>query len=84
MKLLVTGGAGYIGIHTCLCLLRNDYDVVILDNLQNSTHKLLERVQRTATSGKLVFVEGDIRDSSLLDAVFQKYKYVLLEYCDLS
>ena len=44
MKILVTGGAGYIGSHTCVELLENDYEVVILDNLYNSSEKAVNRI----------------------------------------
>lgn len=48
MKILVTGGAGYIGSHTCVELLNNGYDVVVLDNLYNSSEKALDRVEEIA------------------------------------
>lgn len=66
---LVTGGAGFIGSHTCVCLLETGYDVVVLDNLSNSSPEALERVQEL-TGKALKFVEGDIRDSQVLDQVF--------------
>ena len=68
--ILVTGGAGYIGSHTCLQLLEAGQDLVVLDNLSNSKTESLRRIQQL--SGKtLQFVEGDIRDSEILDAVFR-------------
>lgn len=68
--ILVTGGAGYIGSHTCLELLNAGYDLVVLDNLSNSCAESLHRVQ--ALTGKtLQFVEGDIRDAAILDTVFR-------------
>lgn len=71
-KILVTGGAGYIGSHTCVELLNSGHEVVVLDNLCNSSEESLNRVQQL--SGKtLVFVEGDIRDAQVLDQVFQQY-----------
>eukprot|EP00036_Acanthoecidae_sp_10tr_P000363 CAMPEP_0182931454 /NCGR_PEP_ID=MMETSP0105_2-20130417/28438_1 /TAXON_ID=81532 ORGANISM="Acanthoeca-like sp., Strain 10tr" /NCGR_SAMPLE_ID=MMETSP0105_2 /ASSEMBLY_ACC=CAM_ASM_000205 /LENGTH=64 /DNA_ID=CAMNT_0025069891 /DNA_START=54 /DNA_END=245 /DNA_ORIENTATION=+ len=61
--ILVTGGAGYIGSHTVLQLLEQDYSVVVLDNLANSSAESLRRVE--AISGKSVtFVQGDIRDTA--------------------
>ena len=44
MKILVTGGAGYIGSHTCVNLLENNYEVVIVDNLYNSNEKVVDRI----------------------------------------
>lgn len=70
-KILVTGGAGYIGSHTCLELLNTGHDVVVLDNLSNSSVESLNRVQQLAQKS-LKFVEGDIRDSQILDRIFQE------------
>ena len=71
-KILVTGGAGYIGSHTCLELLNSEHDVIVLDNLCNSSEESLNRVQQIC--GKtLTFVQGDIRDAQVLDQVFQQY-----------
>ena len=60
-KILVTGGAGYIGSHTCVELLNAGYEVTVLDNLCNSGRESLRRVQRI-TNKALDFVQGDIRD----------------------
>ena len=68
-KILVTGGAGYIGSHTTLLLLQAGYSVVVLDNLSNSKPEALRRVARLA-GREAEFVEGDIRDSELLDQLF--------------
>lgn len=70
-KILVTGGAGYIGSHTCLELLNTGHDVIVLDNLSNSSVESLNRVQQLAQKS-LKFVEGDIRDSQILDRIFQE------------
>lgn len=70
-KILVTGGAGYIGSHTCLELLNTGHDVVVLDNLSNSSVESLNRVQQLAQKS-LKFVEGDIRNSQILDRIFQE------------
>ena len=71
MNVLVTGGAGYIGSHTCVELLNSGYGVVVIDNLCNSNAKALERVQEL--SGKsLRFYEGDVRDEALLTKIFEE------------
>ena len=69
MNVLVTGGAGYIGSHTCLELLESGYGVVVIDNLYNSNPKSLERVE-ALTGKKLRFYEGDVRDEALLRKIF--------------
>lgn len=70
-KILVTGGAGYIGSHTTLLLLEAGYDVVVLDNFSNSNRESLSRVE--SLTGKHVnIVEGDIRDTELLDRLFSE------------
>ena len=65
MKIFVTGGAGYIGTHTCVELLQNGHSVVVYDNLSNSSLEALRRVE-TITGKSLTFVEGDIRDESAM------------------
>jgi UDP-glucose 4-epimerase len=67
--ILVTGGAGYIGSHACLCLLEAGYDVVVVDNLCNSHAESLVRVQQI-TGKAAVFYQGDIRDRGLLERIF--------------
>jgi len=71
-KILVTGGAGYIGSHTCIELLNAQHEVIVIDNLSNSSVESLARVQ-TLTEKKLTFVEGDIRNADLLDQIFSEY-----------
>jgi UDP-glucose 4-epimerase len=68
MKVLVTGGAGYIGSHTTLCLLENGHDVVVLDNLVNSSSESLQRVQRL-TGRSVEFHQVDLLDDQAVDAV---------------
>ncbi len=69
MNVLVTGGAGYIGSHTCVELLESGYSVVVIDNLCNSNPKSLERVE-AITGKKIKFYEGDVRDAALLQKIF--------------
>ena len=69
MSILVTGGAGYIGSHTCLRLLEEGYDVIVLDNLINSSEESLFRVQEI-TGKKIKFYMTSILDKDNLDAVF--------------
>ena len=69
MNVLVTGGAGYIGSHTCVELLNEGYGVVVIDNLCNSNAKSLDRVKEL-TGKDLKFYEGDVRDEALLRKIF--------------
>ena len=69
MNVLVTGGAGYIGSHTCVELLNSGYGVVVIDNLCNSNPKSLDRVEEL-TGKTLRFYEGDVRDEALLEKIF--------------
>ena len=71
MSILVTGGAGFIGSHTCVELLNAGYDVVVVDNLYNASRKALERVEEI-TGKSLKFYEVDIRDREALSEVFDK------------
>ena len=73
MKILVTGGAGYIGSHTCVELLNAGYDVVIVDNLYNSNAKAVDRI-RQITGKELVFYETDMKDREALDRIFSEEK----------
>ena len=70
--ILVTGGAGYIGTHTCLTLFEAGYEVVVLDNFSNSSPEALRRVEQIS-GHTVVSVEGDINDAALLDRLFAKY-----------
>ena len=73
MKILVTGGAGYIGSHTCVELLEAGYDVVVVDNLYNASEKSIERVKEI-TGKELTFYQADILDDGALDKIFDKEK----------
>jgi UDP-glucose 4-epimerase len=70
---LVTGGAGYIGSHTCIALSEAGYDFVVYDNLSNSSKQSLDRVEKIIDK-KIKFINGDIRDEEKLQNVFDKYK----------
>ena len=71
MTVLVTGGLGYIGSHTCVALLQSGRDVVILDNLSNSVVDVLDRIEKIA-GRRPAFVRGDMLDGTLLDEIFAR------------
>lgn len=73
MKILVTGGAGYIGSHTVLELLHAGHEAVVLDNFCNSSPQSMDRVQKL-TGKTVTLVQADIRDSQALDAVFSAHQ----------
>ncbi|MDC0487141.1 UDP-glucose 4-epimerase GalE [Amylibacter sp.] len=73
MRVLVTGGAGYIGSHTCVELLEAGHEVFVIDNLCNGHELALERV-RDITKCELQFMNADIRDSNALDEIFNIFK----------
>ena len=73
MKILVTGGAGYIGGHTCVELLNSGYEVVVMDNLYNASAKALDRVQQI-TGKTLTFYEADMLDQPAMDKIFEAEK----------
>lgn len=72
MTILVTGGAGYIGSHTTICLIEGGHDVVVLDNLANSREEALRRVARIA-GRDIAFEKGDIRDRPFVEDVLKRY-----------
>ncbi len=71
--ILVTGGAGYIGSHTCVALIESGHTPLVLDNLCNSSSESLERVRRIS-GVRPGFVEGDVRDAALLDRVLAEHR----------
>lgn len=73
MKILVTGGAGYIGSHTVVELLNSDYEVVVVDNLNNSCEESLRRVEEICGK-KVTFYKEDVRNKEKLDEIFEKEK----------
>ena len=72
MSVLVTGGAGYIGSHTCVELLRSGYDIIVVDNLVNSSPEALRRVEQI-TGKPVPFVQADVCDAKAMDAIFTQY-----------
>lgn len=72
MKIMVTGGAGYIGSHTVLALLEAGHDVAVLDNLANSSRVSLDRVSELAGGRRIAFHETDILDAQATTEVFQR------------
>ncbi|CUX48519.1 UDP-glucose 4-epimerase [Clostridium sp. C105KSO15] len=70
MRILVTGGAGYIGSHTCIELLEQGHEVIVVDNLCNSSRVSLERVE-TITGKKVTFYEADLLDRKALEEIFE-------------
>lgn len=73
MKILVTGGAGFIGSHTCVELLDNGYDVVVVDNFYNSCKTAIDRIEEI-TGKKVTFYEADLTDRDALDKIFCENK----------
>ncbi len=74
MRVLVTGGMGYIGSHTCIQMIEAGMTPVILDNLGNSKQSVLDRIEKV-TGVRLDFIQGDIRDKACLDATFEQYDF---------
>lgn len=72
--ILVTGGAGYIGTHTCVLLLEAGYTVVVIDNLSNSYYEAINRVQQI-TGKSVEFIQGDVQDETLLNELFNRYTF---------
>lgn len=73
MSILVTGGAGYIGSHTCVELINAGHDVVVIDNYCNSSAESVKRVEKIVGK-KIKLYEGDVRDAKLLDRIFAENK----------
>lgn len=80
MAILVTGGAGYIGSHTCVELQNAGYDVVVLDNLSNASEKSLDRVE-ALTGKKVTFYKGDILDRDILNKILQSRRLTAVFIC---
>ena len=72
-EILVTGGAGYIGSHTCVELIEAGYGVVVIDNYSNSSPESIKRVEKIC-GRKIALYEGDVRDAKILDKIFTEHK----------
>ena len=72
MKILVTGGAGYIGSHTCIELIKSGYEVIVIDNLCNSSIESIKRVE-SLVDCNIPFHKVDVRDKVALTEVFKRY-----------
>ena len=72
MKILVTGGTGYIGSHTCVQLIEKGWQPVIIDSLVNSKISVLDRIQQI-TGTRPAFIEGDVRNADLLQKVLTEH-----------
>lgn len=82
-KILVTGGAGYIGSHACVELLQANYDVIVIDNLSNSKSESLVRVEKI-TGKSLTFIQADIRDKQALNDIFSAHDiYAVMHFAGL-
>ncbi len=73
MKILVTGGTGYIGSHTCVELLNNGYEIVVIDNFSNSKKEVVDKIKKI-TNKDFAFYEGDVADKKLLSKIFTENK----------
>ena len=80
MNILITGGAGYIGSHTAVELINAGHTVIILDNYENSSPKVLQRIQEI-TGVAPAFYQGDIRDRSMLQRIFAEHKIHSVLHC---
>ena len=78
-NILVTGGTGYIGSHTCLCLIEKGYRVIIFDSLVNSSDRVIKEILHSTgikekkVEQKIIFIKGDLRKKSTIDEVFEKF-----------
>ena len=74
MKILVTGGAGYIGSHTCIELIKAGYEVVVIDNLFNSSLESLKRIEKLYDCN-ISFHKADVRDKKAIRNIFEQYTF---------
>lgn len=72
-KILVTGGCGYIGSHTCVELLNDGYEVIVVDNLSNAKEEVIDKIEKI-TNKKVKFYKGDLRNNELVTRIFKENK----------
>ena len=70
-NILVTGGTGFIGSHTCVKLIENDYNVIIMDNLSNSKAETVDKIEQI-TGKRPLFYKADMLDTSAVEKIFQE------------
>ncbi len=73
MKILITGGAGYIGSHTCVELLNAGHEIIVIDNFSNSSTQVIESIKKI-THQAFIFYQGDVQDENLLNKIFKEHK----------
>lgn len=73
MKILVTGGCGYIGSHTCVELLEHGYEVIVVDNLVNSKRDVIDKIKEI-TGKSVIFYEGNVQEEKFLVSIFKEHK----------
>ena len=76
--ILVTGGLGFIGSHTCVELLNKNYNIVIIDNLVNSKIDVIRKIVKITRKENLYYYNVDIRDKERLEEIFSKYNFNLI------
>ena len=81
MKILVTGGLGYIGSHTVVELCENNYEVVIIDNLSNSKIEVLDKLKEI-TGKEIKFYLGDVCDKNILEEIYDGQKILIYSRSD--
>ena len=80
MKVLITGGTGYIGSHCAVELLEKNYEVILLDNLSNSYRRVCNQIQEI-TKKDIILIEGDITDKKILKKIFLSNKIDVVLHC---
>ena len=73
-NILITGGLGYIGSHSCVELIAAGYTPIIIDNLSNSQRNVFDCLKTLTKNDEIIFIEADIKDQKTLNFAFEKYK----------